>query len=83
MDAGFAGDERRLGDRILHALELALDQQDLEVAEMLCKALETALTRFGGRGIVEHRPVPEPVLTAFCRFDQLRHAKLGGSDGTA
>ncbi len=82
MDAGFAGDERRLGDRILHALELALDQQDLEVSEMLCKALEISLTRFGGRGIVEHRPVPEPVLTAFCRFDRLRHVRLGGPDAS-
>lgn len=76
MNDGFAGDERRLGDRILHALELALDQQELDVSELLCRALETALTRFGGKDAVEHRSVPEPILAAFDRLDRLRHAKL-------
>ena len=80
MGAGFTGDERRLGDRVLHALELALDQQDLDVSELLGKALETALTRFGGKDAVEHRPVPEPFLAAFDRLDRLRHAKLGGRE---
>ena len=83
MGDGFAGDERRLGDRILHALELALDQQDLEVCELLGKALETALTRFGGKGAVDHRPVPEPILAAFDRLDRLRHAQLGGRESVA
>lgn len=83
MDDGFTGDERRLGDRILHALELALDQRDLETSELLCKALETALTRFGGAGAVDKRPVPESILTAFDRLDHLRHETLGGRESVA
>ena len=83
MSEGFAGDERRLGDRILHALELALDQRNLDVCELLCKALETALTGFGGEGAVDKRPVPESILTAFERLDRLRHETLGGRESVA
>jgi len=80
MDGVRVGDERRLGDRIVYALELALDQGDLEISELLGKALETALTRFGGPGAVDKRDVPEAILTAFDRLDRLRHAKLGGRE---
>ena len=68
--------ERRLGDRILNALELALDQEDLEVAEHLALALETALTRFGGEGAVEHRDLSDGMLQAFDRLDLLRRREL-------
>ena len=40
----------RLSDRILSALELALDQSDIKVAEILTKALELAMTRNSGGG---------------------------------
>ena len=80
MSEHFSGDERRLGDRILHALELALDQRNLEVSELLCKALETALTGFGGAGAVDKRPVPESILGAFERLDRLRHEVIGGRE---
>ena len=65
-------EERRLGDRILHALNLALDQKDLEVAEHLARALETALTRFGGAGAVEHRDLSDSMILAFRKLDDLR-----------
>ena len=65
-------EERRLGDRILNALNLALDQKDLEVAEHLARALELALTRFGGEGASENRDLSESMLAAFERLDGLR-----------
>ena len=71
------GDERRLGDRILYALELALEQKDLDVAELLAKALEATLTRFGGPNAVDKRDLPERMLAAFDGLDRLRHAELG------
>ncbi|MGQ9365211.1 hypothetical protein [Azospirillum sp. ST 5-10] len=73
MNAGPKSDERRLGDRILHALELALDEEDLEVSEHLARALEETLTRFGGAGRTERRGLPAGMLDAFERLDRLRH----------
>jgi len=70
--ASAAADERRLGDRILGALELALDQDDLEVSEHLELALEAVMTRFGGPDVVEQRDVPEGMLRAYDRLDELR-----------
>jgi len=66
------GAERRLGDRILKALELALDQDDLEVSEHLELAFEAVMTRFGGPDAVENRDVPEGMLRAYERLDDLR-----------
>ena len=73
MDMQAVTDERRLGDRILHALELALDQEDLDVCEHLARALEEVLTRFGGPGRTEKRDLPPAMLDAFDRLDRLRH----------
>jgi hypothetical protein len=73
-----AGDERRLGDRILHALELAIVQDDIEVGAHLARALEVALTRFGGPGRVEKRDLPQAMLSAFDRLDALRRRALAG-----
>lgn len=64
--------ERRLGDRILHALQLALEQRHLEVAEPLALALEAALTRFGGKDMVDHREFTEAMDLAFVKLDELR-----------
>jgi len=83
MEGHVKGDERRLGDRIVHALDLALDQGDLEISELLCKALETALTRFGGVDAIDERELPDTILQAFERVDRLRHAKLGGRESVA
>ena len=64
--------ERRLGDRIVYALQLALDQGDLEVSELLERALESVMTRFGGPDKVETRDVPDEMIEVFDRIDELR-----------
>ncbi len=64
--------ERRLGDRILAALELALEQKHLDVAEHLTRALEETLTRFGGPDAVDHRELSAGMLQAFDRLEALR-----------
>ncbi len=71
-------DERRLGDRILLAIGLALDQDDLEVAELLERAFEVTMTRIGGSGVAELRDVPEGMLRAYERLDGLRHRQRQG-----
>ena len=71
-------DERRLGDRILAALNLALDQDDLEVADLLERAFEATMTRFGGPGVTELRDIPEGMEHAYERLDALRHRRRQG-----
>ena len=66
------GDDRRLGDRILAALLLALDQGELAIAEPLATALELALTRVGGPTMQDKRGVPERLDEAYLRLDELR-----------
>ncbi|WP_049974597.1 hypothetical protein [Azospirillum sp. B4] len=68
-------DERRLGDRILSALELAVEQGNLTVAEPLAQALELSMTGFGGPEAVDHRGVPVRLMEALDRLDRLRHAQ--------
>lgn len=67
--------ERRLGDRILVALDLALEQRHLEVAEHLARALEEALTRFGGPDAVDHRDLSTGMIQAFERLSALRRSE--------
>ncbi|CAK0739850.1 hypothetical protein WCLP8_1100002 [uncultured Gammaproteobacteria bacterium] len=69
--------ERRLGDRVLYALELALVQKELEVSELLARSLETVLTRFGGLNATDHRDIPDNVLQAFDRLKALREERMG------
>ena len=46
----------RLSDRILYALELALDQNDVSISETLTRALEMSMTRnTGGGEFIERR----------------------------
>jgi hypothetical protein len=68
--------ERRLGDRIHHALDLAIEQENIEVADLLARALEVALTRYGGKGITENRDLPEEMIRSFTRVDELRKQHL-------
>jgi len=65
--------DRRLDERILHALELALEQGELDIAESLHSALVLSLTRFGGPGAVEKREIPAGLDLAFERLELLRH----------
>lgn len=69
----FAMEERRLCDRVLHALELALEQEHLEVALHLASALELTLTDFGGPDKKERRDLPPEVADALDRLDALKH----------
>tara|TARA_Y100001936_G_scaffold66348_1_gene65269 strand:- start:1792 stop:1986 length:195 start_codon:yes stop_codon:yes gene_type:complete len=47
---------KRLSDRIVHALELAVEQGDSDISLILAGALELALTRqAGGQGFSERR----------------------------
>lgn len=65
----------RLSDRILSALELALEQQDLKIAEALTKAMELSMTRNSGGGeFIERRDYPPEVETAMEKLNKLRSA---------
>ena len=63
----------RLSDRILSALELALEQDDLKIAELLTRALEQSMTRnTGGGEFVERRDYPPEIEEAMNRLYDLR-----------
>lgn len=63
----------RLSDRILYALELAIEQEDISIAESLVRALELAMTRnTGGGEFVERRDYPTEIREA---LDRLREIK--------
>ncbi len=53
---GYIKNKDRLSDRVAFALELAIKQQDLEVAELLSRAMDLSMTRnTGGGEFVERR----------------------------
>ncbi len=67
---------KRLSDRILYALQLALEQQDLVAAERLNKALETSLTRkIDGKGFVNRRDFTLDYENAIRDLETLRGAQ--------
>lgn len=62
---GFTKNKDRLSDRVLFAIELALEQQDVELAEMLNRAMELAMTRnTGGGEFIERRDYPKEIEKA-------------------
>lgn len=66
-------DHERMSDRILYALELALDQEDIDIAENLKLALEKAMTRNTGGGMfVERRDYPDRIQKALERLKSLK-----------
>lgn len=66
-------DKIRLSDRILSALDLALEQKDLKIAEALTKALELSMTRNSGGGeFIERRDYPPEIEKAMDRLYDLR-----------
>lgn len=67
----------RLSDRILSALELALDQGDLEVSEILLSAIDHTLLRKGEQA--ERRDYPPELDAALAKIHLLR-AKAGALD---
>ena len=69
----------RLSDRILSALELALAQEDLKIAELLTNVLEHAMTRNAGGGqFVERRDYPPEIEAAMSRLHDLRDRQEAG-----
>ena len=63
----------RLSDRILSALELALEQDDLKIAELLTRALELAMTRnTGGGEFIERRDYPPEIEQAMSKLNELK-----------
>lgn len=64
---------KRLSDRILYALQLALEQKDLKICEALNTALESSLTRkAGGKGFVERREFTAEYDAAMEKLNELR-----------
>lgn len=63
----------RLSDRILFALEMALEQEDVELGEMLARALELAMTRnTGGGEFIERRDYPPAIENALNTLDAIK-----------
>ena len=63
----------RLSDRILYAFELALEQEDIPIAENLARALELAMTRnTGGGEFVERRDYPTEIEKAMNKLIDLQ-----------
>ena len=64
---------KRLSDRILYALELAVHQEDLKTAETLNKAFELSMTRMsGGEGFTERRDFASDAEDALRNLNGLR-----------
>jgi len=67
----------RLSDRILTALELALEQGDVAIAEILVKALEFSMTRYTGGGeFVERRDYSRDIELAMSQLAALKRGKI-------
>ncbi len=63
----------RLSDRILSALELSLQQEDLKISELLTRALEHSMTRnTGGGEFIERRDYPPEIEAAMTKLYELR-----------
>ncbi len=66
----------RLSDRILTALELAVDQKDLKISEFLVNALDLSMTRnTGGGEFIERRDYSNEMQAAMDAFSKLKHAQ--------
>lgn len=73
---GMTGLELRLCDRIANALRLALEQGDLATADLLGRALEMSLTRFGGPEAVERREPDDQIADLLIQLDETRRDRL-------
>ena len=78
MDPVYLGEKNatRLSDRIMYALELSLEQDDVETSEVLFKALELSMTQnTGGGDFIERRNYPEEMEKAYNLLLNLRAQK--------
>ncbi len=65
-------EERRLSERILMALELAVEQNDAAICEKLVAALELSMTRAsGGADFTERRELSEQAAALLDQSRQL------------
>ncbi len=68
---------KRLSDKVLEALKLALEQEDVAISEVLNRALEMSLTRgAGGDNFVERREFSEEIEAALDKFEELQRKAL-------
>jgi hypothetical protein len=66
-------DKIRLSDRILQALHLSLEQEDIKISELLTRALELSMTRnTGGGEFIERRDYPPEIESAMEKLYNLR-----------
>ncbi len=62
----------RVSDRIVLALELAVKQEDKDLAKILASALEFSMTRnSGGSGFVERRSLDDEVADLLSQASKL------------
>ena len=67
--------KERLADRIFDALELAIEQSDIEIADILVRAMELAMTRnTGGGEFVERRDYTAELEQALAKLKALKAA---------
>ena len=73
MSEDLYNDKIRLSDRILSALQLSLEQEDVKIAEILTRALELSMTRnTGGGEFIERRDYPLEIEKAMDMLNDLR-----------
>lgn len=66
----------RLSDKILEALEMAVQQGDAEIAILLDHALDKSMTRnTGGGSFVERRTYTERMESVQAHLAMLKHGK--------
>ena len=64
-------EQRRLSDKIIVAHAQACDDGNLEIAELLLRALEVQLTAIGGT-LIEHRKAMPELNGAYERQEKLK-----------
>ena len=68
----------RLSDRVLYALELALEQEDIPIAELLVRALDLSMTRnTGGGEFIERRDYPKEIEAALDKLRDIKKKQAG------
>ena len=68
---------KRLSDRILFALELAVEQDDVTIADNLVNAMEKSITRSaGGKDFKERRELAPEYDSVLAQYEELK-AKAG------
>jgi hypothetical protein len=64
---------KRLSDRILFALELAVEQGDLQISDALVSAMEKSMTRAtGGTNFQERRELAPEYDAVLAQYDDMK-----------